>query len=111
MNAPIATGYTAPDARTGSVTLPARPEPLHLKPSETAVIVVDIQNAYASPGGYIDIAGFDISGAPAAIANTRTALEAARKAGLTVIFFQNAGTRTMSRPAPPGRRTGTSPTR
>jgi ureidoacrylate peracid hydrolase len=89
MNAPVATGYAAPDSRTDSVTLPARPEPLRLKPSETAVIVVDIQNAYASPGGYIDIAGFDISGAPAAIAKTKIALEAARKAGLTVIFFQN----------------------
>lgn len=89
MNAPVPTGYAAPDPRTDSVTLPARPEPLRLKPSETAVIVVDIQNAYASPGGYIDIAGFDISGAPAAIQKTKTALEAARKAGLTVIFFQN----------------------
>ncbi len=89
MNVSVPTGYAAPDSRTDSVTLPARPEPLRLKPSETAVIVVDIQNAYASPGGYIDIAGFDISGAPAAIAKTKTALEAARKAGLTVIFFQN----------------------
>lgn len=89
MNAAVPTGYTAPDASGGSVTLPARPEPLRLKPSETAVIVVDIQNAYASPGGYIDIAGFDVSGAPSAIAKTKTALDAARAAGLTVIYFQN----------------------
>jgi ureidoacrylate peracid hydrolase len=89
MNAPVPTGYTAPDASTESVTLPARPEPLRLKPSETAVIVVDIQNAYASAGGYLDIAGFDVSGAPPAIAQTKLALEAARAAGLTVIFFQN----------------------
>jgi ureidoacrylate peracid hydrolase len=45
MNAPFPTGYAPPDSRTDSVTLPARPEPLRLKPSETAVIVVDIQNA------------------------------------------------------------------
>ena len=89
MNAPVPTGYSAPDARTDSVTLPARPEPLRVKPSETAVIVVDMQNAYASEGGYIDIAGFDVSGAGAAIEKTRTVLEAARKAGVTVIFFQN----------------------
>src|SRR3984885_3826468 len=89
MNPPFPTGYAPPGSRTDSVTLPARPEPLRLKPSETAVIVVDIQNAYASPGGYIDIAGFDISGAPAAIAKTKIALDAARKAGLTVIYFQN----------------------
>jgi ureidoacrylate peracid hydrolase len=89
MNTSVATGYTAPDARTKSITLPARPEPLRLKPSETAVIVVDMQNAYASVGGYIDIAGFDVSGAPPAIAKTRTVLDAARAAGVTVIFFQN----------------------
>ena len=89
MDAPVPTGYSPPDARGESVTLPARPEPLRLKPSETAVIVVDIQNAYASVGGYLDIAGFDVSGAPPAIAKTRMALDAARAAGLTVIFFQN----------------------
>ena len=34
-----------------------------IRPAETALIVVDMQNAYASPGGYLDLAGFDISGA------------------------------------------------
>src|SRR6201994_2754081 len=87
MSAPA--GYTPAATQGESVTLPARPEPLRLKPSETAVIVVDMQNAYASEGGYIDIAGFSVSGAPSAIAKTKTALDAARKAGLTVIFFQN----------------------
>jgi ureidoacrylate peracid hydrolase len=89
MNASAPMGYSAPDTRAKSVMLPARPDPLRLKPSETAVIVVDMQNAYASPGGYIDIAGFAVSGAPSAIAKTKTALEAARAAGLTIIFFQN----------------------
>ena len=42
--------------------LPAKPEPIMLRPSETALIIVDMQNAYASPGGYLDLAGFDISG-------------------------------------------------
>src|SRR6202046_5092588 len=89
MSTSVPTGYAAPDARTDSVTLPARPEPLRLKPSETAVIVVDMQNAYASEGGYIDIAGFSVGGAPAAITQTKRVLDAARAAGLTVIFFQN----------------------
>ena len=69
--------------------LEARPEPMLIKPSETALIVVDMQNAYASPGGYLDHAGFDISGAPAAIARIKEAVEAARAAGILVIFFQN----------------------
>jgi len=85
----IPTGYTPADARSDSVTLPARPEPLRLKPSETAVVVVDMQNAYASHGGYVDIAGFDVSGAAGAIDKTKAVLNAARAAGVTVIFFQN----------------------
>jgi len=72
-----------------AVTLPARPEPLALKLSETALVVVDMQNAYASRGGYLDLAGFDIAGAEAAIANIRLAIDAARASGIQVIFFQN----------------------
>ncbi|MBR1222436.1 pyrimidine utilization protein B [Bradyrhizobium sp. U87765 SZCCT0131] len=71
------------------VTLPARPEPLRLAVEETAVVVVDMQNAYATAGGYLDLAGFDISGAKAAIGEIRQTLDVARSAGLSVIFFQN----------------------
>ena len=72
-----------------ALVLPARPEPLRLVPSETAVIVVDMQNAYATPGGYVDIAGFDVTGAANAGRQTRKTLDAARAAGCTVMFFQN----------------------
>ena len=74
-----------PDARL----LEARPEPMLIKPSETALIIVDMQNAYASPGGYLDLAGFDISGAAPAIEKIKEAADAARAAGMPVIFFQN----------------------
>jgi ureidoacrylate peracid hydrolase len=72
-----------------TITLPARPEPLTLDPAQTAVLVVDMQNAYASKGGYLDLAGFDISGAEAVIRNTAGVLATARAAGMPVIFFQN----------------------
>ena len=74
---------------TATITLPARPEPIEIDPSKTAVIVIDMQNAYASPGGYLDLAGFDISGAAKVIANTKGVLEVARRAGVPVIYFQN----------------------
>ena len=61
----------------------------HAAPAETALIVVDMQNAYASPGGYLDLAGFDISGAAAVIEKITQLAEAARAAGVTVVFFQN----------------------
>ena len=76
--------------RPGStLTLPARPEALPLNPRETALVVVDMQNAYATAKGYLDLAGFDISGAQAAIEKIRLAIDAARAAGVTVIYFQN----------------------
>ncbi|MEM6914399.1 MAG: isochorismatase family protein, partial [Pseudomonadota bacterium] len=70
-------------------TLPARPDPLELDASQTAVIVVDMQNAYASPGGYVDLAGFDISGAASVIGRICETLKAARAAGMPIVFLQN----------------------
>jgi ureidoacrylate peracid hydrolase len=80
---------TSPAREPRYVTLPARPEPLRLAVDETAVVVVDMQNAYASPNGYLDLAGFDISGAKAAITAIQDVLGVARSAGVPVIFFQN----------------------
>ena len=73
----------------GAVTLPARPENLPIDPKATALLVVDMQNAYASEGGYLDLAGFDIGGAAAVIDKIALAVEAARRAGVTVVFFKN----------------------
>ena len=72
-----------------SIMLPCRPEPIAVPASKTAVIVIDMQNAYAARGGYLDLAGFDISGAERVIKNTKAVLDVARAAGMTVIFFQN----------------------
>ena len=83
----VRAGFTP--STSGEVTIPARPEALTVKPAETAVIVVDMQNAYATQGGYVDLAGFDVSGAAAAVAQTKKVIEAARAAGILVIFFQN----------------------
>ena len=87
MSAPLPDRPTIP--RQGVVTLPARPENLPITPSQTALVVVDMQNAYASRGGYLDIAGFDIEGAAAVIEKIVLAVESARAAGMPVIFFQN----------------------
>ena len=80
---------TSPTRESRYVTLPARPEPLRLAVDETAVVVVDMQNAYASPNGYLDLAGFDISGAKAAVTAIQDVVTVARGAGVPVIFFQN----------------------
>jgi ureidoacrylate peracid hydrolase len=82
-------GYAPEASPRTAVTLPARPEPIRLNPAETAMIIVDMQNAYASPGGYLDIAGFDIAGCETVIQRAAVAADAARKAGIQVIYFQN----------------------
>ena len=93
----------------GAARTPAKPEPLTLNPAETAVIVVDLQNAYASKNGYLDKAGFDVSIIKLVIENTTKVLETARAAGMPVVFLQNGcGMPTTLRPAAPVRRTGIS---
>lgn len=70
------------------ITLPARPESLTFAPQQSALIVVDMQNAYASQGGYLDLAGFDVSATRPVIDNINT-VAAARAAGMLIIWFQN----------------------
>ncbi|RVU15052.1 pyrimidine utilization protein B [Methylobacterium oryzihabitans] len=86
---PFPAGYAPTESGSGPVTLPARPEALRLRADQTALIVVDMQNAYASPGGYLDLAGFDIAGAATVTAKVAQAAAAARAAGIPVIYFQN----------------------
>ena len=72
-----------------SIEIKARPENLTLAAKETAIIVIDMQNAYASKQGYVDLAGFDISGAAGTIGKIDQVLKAARKAGIQIVYLQN----------------------
>ena len=67
----------------------ADPEPFDFQVERSALIVVDMQNAYASKGGYLDLAGFDVSGAPAVIDNVLAAIEIARASSMLIIYFKN----------------------
>lgn len=68
----------------------AEPESLPLDCSESALVVVDMQNDFCSPGGLFDRTGIDISPIRAAIRPTQTALAAAREAGITIVFLKMA---------------------
>ena len=72
-------GYHDPQGRHGGITLHARPEPIAFDADATALIVVDMQNAYATKGGYLDLAGFDVSSTGPAI--DRIALAVAAPSG------------------------------
>ena len=78
------------------ITLLARPNQLSIDLRRTAVVVVDMQNAFASKGGMFDLAGFDISGAARVIEINRTILAAARQVGVKVIYLQMTFKRDLS---------------
>jgi ureidoacrylate peracid hydrolase len=69
------------------VELPADPKPVEIDLDRTAVIVVDMQNAFASAGGMLDIAGIDVRPAREAVGNARMVCEAARAARLPIIYL------------------------
>ncbi|WP_130804928.1 pyrimidine utilization protein B [Acinetobacter ihumii] len=75
-------------AGTGRV-LKAEPEAIQLAPEHTALIVIDMQNAYTSIGGYLDLAGFDVSKTKPVVENIQKAVSAAHAAGIQVIYFKN----------------------
>lgn len=70
-----------------TIELPADPKPLELDLERTALIVVDMQNAFASPGGMLDLAGVDVSLARDAVTNARLVCEAARSLRVPVIYL------------------------
>ena len=82
-------GYHDPQGRHGTITLAAAPEPIAFDAAATALIVVDMQNAYASRGGYLDLAGFDVSTTGATVERIGAAVAAARAAGIAIVWFQN----------------------
>jgi ureidoacrylate peracid hydrolase len=68
--------------------LNARPEKLEVDFACSAIVVVDMQNAFASKGGLLDIAEQDLTAAPAVVRSIRALLDAARPAGLPVVYLQ-----------------------
>jgi ureidoacrylate peracid hydrolase len=68
--------------------LPTRPETLDVVLDRSAIVVVDMQNAFASKGGLLDLAGIDISGAAEVVRTIDTVLDAARPSGVHVVYLQ-----------------------
>jgi ureidoacrylate peracid hydrolase len=83
----VSTAFT--EATGLGKVLTAEPENLKLAPEQTALIVIDMQNAYTSKGGYLDLAGFDVSKTKPVVENIKKAIDAAHEAGIQVIYFKN----------------------
>jgi ureidoacrylate peracid hydrolase len=70
------------------VILQAKPEPVEVDPKRSAIVVVDMQNAFASKNGMLDIAGADISGASRVVSVISKVLSGARRAGMPIVYLQ-----------------------
>ncbi len=70
------------------VTVEATPAPLSIDLTRTAVLVIDMQNAFGSPGGMFDRAGVDISVIRKVTEPIAAVLTAARRASVPVVFVK-----------------------
>jgi hypothetical protein len=70
-----------------NVIVEAKPEPFPVDPSRTAVVVVDMQNDFGAEGGMFARAGIPIAAIAAAVDRIAQVLDAARRAGMTVVYL------------------------
>src|SRR5947199_7866549 len=68
--------------------LDSKPEPIEVELTKCAVVVVDMQNAFASKGGMLDLAGVDISNAPRVVSSIKTVVNAARQVSVPIVYVQ-----------------------
>src|SRR4051812_44260198 len=84
------------------VEVEARPGPIVVDPSATAIVVVDMQNDFAAPGGMFDRAGIPIDAIQGIVEPTRVVLAAGRAAGMRVVFLKMQFAADLSDAGPPG---------
>jgi nicotinamidase-related amidase len=90
-----------PAQQSRPATLRAEPSSVVLDASRTALVVVDLQNDFCTPGGWLAGIGVDVSVLRPAIEHSARAVAAARAAGVPVIWL-NWGNRPDQANLPPG---------
>jgi len=82
-------------------TIEAEPEPIAVDFLKAALIVVDMQNAFVKKGGYLDLAGHDISATQKIIGPCQKLIAALRPEGVKIIYFQMGYREDLSDKGPP----------
>lgn len=86
MNEQVISGMPAPTPALQPVTLEAKTEPLEIDLQRTALMVIDMQNAFAAKGGWHDLWGGHLSEALKIIDVIKKVTKAARAKGINVIY-------------------------
>lgn len=84
----------------GRLLIPSAPRPFACELRRCALMVIDMQGDFCAPGGYMAHAGVDVGFMRRPIEPIRALLEAARRAGLQIIFTRE-GHRPSLDSAPP----------
>lgn len=72
-----------------NLLLDARPTSVEIDTGACAVLVVDMQNDFAAPGGMVDRAGIDLGPVRSTIGPISRVLASARAGGMPVIYLQH----------------------
>ena len=89
------------EERSHMITIVAEPQPIFVDPARTAVLVVDMQNAFVHKGGYFDLAGLDITPIQRIIEPCQKIINTARTAGIRIIYLQMGCSPDLSDKGPP----------
>lgn len=97
-----------PERAVRAVDLPSAPSPITVDAARSALVVVDMQNDFCAPDGWLASWGIDVSGAAAIVDAVAALVPAARAAGIPVVWV-NWGTQLDQANLPPGVRAGMDP--
>jgi len=70
------------------ITIEANPQPILVDLARTALLVVDMQNAFARKGGYFDLVGLDITPIQRIIEPCKKIINAAHATGIRILYLQ-----------------------
>lgn len=76
-----------PEPAPRKVTIKAAPQDIAVDLTRTAIIVVDMQNDFCAPGGWVDNLGADLAPERAPIAPLRALIPALRAAGVPIVWL------------------------
>jgi len=89
------------DQQSHMATVKAKPQPILVDLAKTAVLVVDMQNAFVHKGGYFDLVGLNIAPIQKIIEPCREIINLARTTGIRIIYLQMGCSQDLCDKGPP----------